>query len=276
MQENSSRFARIEGQIMTLAGQVFQGQSATTAAVVEMQDQIHTMMSMMSSMFQNFKSQAMPTQVPPLVLLQPLEVPPPSLLQPRADVVQKLCAFCDASSKRCTSTISLQHMLSCQQCPDASCKHLSISQHLFKYKNEPLVGFAEGCCWCGKTWDECTNSSNSQSPKSADAQSKHKKSCHVKCHNALQSDIPATVDATKAVLDRIWSNVAGESHRTKRARRPLQQPPIIGKFTIDEEIDEGRTQGNELVRSSSSGWSDCSLDDEDGSILARVGEFMNT
>ncbi len=227
MEEYLNRVNRIEGSILTLSGQVFQGQSATTSVLVQMQEQIQQLKSMMSSLAMRRKRPAVPSQVSPT-----------ALFQTSTEAVPKLCAFCDASCKRCTATASLRHMLTCDQRPATSCKHFSISEHLFNYKNEPLVGPMGECCWCGNVWDNCTNSSSSQSPKSADAQSKHKKSCHVACHKALQSKDPATVDAAKAMLDRIWSNInTVVDRRIKRSRAEpiiegVEQQPVMS-FQVD-------------------------------------------
>ena len=125
----------------------------------------------------------------------------------------------------------------CHQCPQQCCRHTAISKHLFNYRHEPLVGPPGECCWCGNTWDKCTNSSNSQSPKSADAQSKHKKSCHAKCHRDLQSNDPYIVQNAKNILDRIWSNINGNDRVRKRARGQLlsqETPPVVGDFVVEE------------------------------------------
>jgi hypothetical protein len=226
-----TRFSRIEGSIMTLSGQVFQCQSATHSSLAQMHDQLQLMMSILLG---NGKRSELPPQVSP-------QISPVLSLMPRAVAVcqiTKLCPYCDASCKRCTATTSLRHMLSCDQFPATPTKHFLISEHLFNYKNEPLVGPMGECCWCGKTWDNCMNSSNSQSPKSADAQSKHKKSCHVTCHKALQSKNPETVEAAKAMLDRIWSNENVNNRRVKRERAVIvddgtAMPPVVGEFKID-------------------------------------------
>jgi hypothetical protein len=242
MQECINRVTRMEGSILTLAGQVFQGQSATTSALVQLQEQMQHMMSMVSSIASSHKRPAKGSIKLDGTLLPGIHVSPPE----RVSTGPKLCAFCDATCKRCTATTSLRHMLSCDQCSPTSCRHFSISEHLFSYKNEPLVGPMGECCWCGNPWDKCTNSSSSQSPKSADAQSKHKKSCHVICHKALQSRNPATVAATKAMLDRIWSNINVVDRKIKRVRSVNVDgdgvlPPELDNF---ENFDFGSDVGS--------------------------------
>lgn len=247
-----NRFSRIEGSISTLAGQVFAGQSSTSSTLSELRDEMHRVMSsialfsvLLTSVTDRMSAMAAVLQVSPA----------PMIMQPNAEAIQKLCAFCNASSKRCTATTSLRHMMFCDQCPPNSCRHTAISNHLFSYKHEPLVGPPGECCWCGNTWDKCTNSSNSLSPKSADAQSKHKKSCHVNCHRALGSDDPCTVQNAKTILDRIWSKINVNDRVRKRARGQLQfqdKPPSVGNFQVEDEVG-GLIEVSSV---SSDGWTD--------------------
>jgi hypothetical protein len=76
---------------------------------------------------------------------------------------------------------------------------------MYQFKNAPLIGGPERCCWCGQDWDNCKSSKSSS--LSPDARSKHKKVCHDKVHLALHVEAdPATMQATKIALDKLWSN----------------------------------------------------------------------
>ena len=199
-EESLDRFSRIEGSIATLASQAFCAQSDTAATLIDIKNLLLSLVNSGSS------SQRQP--------IQPMSPKPPQSNRNRGATgmsptgvtpQQILCTFCNASQRRCTATSSLRHMLACEHCPPGTCRYIAISSHMYAFKSAPLLGSPDRCCWCGNGWDNCSSVSSERHPSlSPDARSKHKKVCHDKVHQALQSDAK-TIHDTKGVLDELWS-----------------------------------------------------------------------
>lgn len=217
-QECLNRCLRIEGSITTLASQQFCAQAATTSALAELQRLLSKILLVLPSLPKT------PPQTPRRAAV-PMS-PGPAFPQ--------FCSFCNATHRRGTATASLRHMLACVHCPQGACRYLAISTHMYLFKSAPLVGGPEHCCWCGLDWEHCKSNTNiSLSP---DARSKHKKMCHDRVHLALQpgkSD-PATNQAAKTVLDRIWSSGCVVSPKRSRAEESQSDGP--------NDTEDGRTE----------------------------------
>jgi hypothetical protein len=204
-EECASRCSRIEGSITTLASQVFSAQSANASSLADMHRVMLQIRSQLATLELNRPNATGPLFPP---------VSPGALIPP----LLKLCVFCGASTRRITATSSLRHMFSCVLCPQSTCRYVSITEHMLNFKNAPLIGSPERCCWCGHTWADCKG--NSLSP---DARSKHKKLCHQAVLDRLKCNDPDVVRGTRALLNTLWSipEVVENVNNPKRPRGDL-------------------------------------------------------
>jgi hypothetical protein len=211
----NTRFSRMEGSIATMASQMFTGLSVHASSMADMHRVVLQIRSQLATMELNrVGPQCMPMS-PGLMSTLPL-----------------LCVFCGVSARRITATSSLRHMFSCTSCPPNVCRYLSITEHMLTFKNAPLIGSPERCCWCGLGWSDCKG--NSLSP---DARSKHKKLCHQATLDKLRSSDPLVQNETRIYLHSQWCvpgvpEVDEGETKVKRARDDGRIVPAL--FIISE------------------------------------------